>query len=53
MLRLNKLMDKLIHICQFEFIQGRNIIDGIIALHEILHDTKIKKKRWDSFEIGL
>ena len=37
-------MGKIINRCQTGFIKGRNILEGIMSLHEILHDTKIKKK---------
>ena len=38
------MMSKIINRCQTGFIKGRNILEGIMSLHEILHDTKIKKK---------
>ena len=44
MLRLEPIMGKIINKCQTGFIKGRNILDGIMSLHEILHDTKVKKK---------
>lgn len=44
MLRLEKVMGKIINKCQSGFIKSRNIMDGVMALHEILHDTKVKKK---------
>lgn len=43
-LRLEKVMGRIIDRCQNAFIKGRNIMDGIMCLHEILHDTKRKKK---------
>lgn len=43
MLRLEPVMGKIINRCQTGFIKGRNIVEGIM-LHEILHDTRIKKK---------
>lgn len=36
--------DKLISHHQNAFIKKRNIMDGILALHEILHHTHIKKR---------
>ena len=36
-------MDKIINRCQNAFIKGRNIMDGTMCLHKILHDAKIKK----------
>jgi hypothetical protein len=43
-LRLEKVMSKIINKCQSNIIKNRNIMDGFMALHEILHDTKVKKK---------
>jgi hypothetical protein len=37
-------MGKIINKCQSSFIKNRNIMDGVMALHEILHDTRVKKK---------
>lgn len=37
-------MERIIDRCQNAFIKGRNIMDDITCLHEILHDTKAKKK---------
>lgn len=31
-------------------IKGRNIMNGVMLLHEILHETKRKKINWDYFE---
>jgi hypothetical protein len=39
MLRLDKVMGRIINKCQSGFLKDRNIMDGILALHEILHDT--------------
>lgn len=44
MLRLEKVMGKIINKSQSGFLKERNIMDGIMALHEILHHTKSKKK---------
>lgn len=44
MLRLDKIMGKIISKGQSSFLKDRNIMDGVMALHEILHGTKIKKK---------
>jgi hypothetical protein len=35
---------------QFGFIKGRYILDGAVALHEIVHEVKKKKTRCDHFE---
>ena len=44
MLRFENCMSRITNVCQSAFIKGRNIMDGVMALHEVLHDTKIKKK---------
>lgn len=43
-LRIEKIADKLIHSNQSAFMKGRNIMHGIMVLHEILHETKRKKQ---------
>jgi hypothetical protein len=49
MLRLDKIMGKIINRSQSRFLKDRNIMDGILALHEILHDTEkaYDKLNWD------
>jgi hypothetical protein len=42
--RLELVMDKLIHSTQNAFMKKRNIVSGIICLHEILHETKRRKE---------
>jgi hypothetical protein len=39
-IRLEKIVDKLILANQTTFMKGRNIMTGIMTLHEILHETK-------------
>jgi hypothetical protein len=41
--RLDSIADKLILPGQTAFMQGRNIMSGIMALHEVLHETKRKR----------
>jgi len=43
-MRLEKVADKLIHQNQTAFTKGRNIMSGVMILHEILHETKRKKQ---------
>jgi hypothetical protein len=50
MLRFESCMSRIINQSQNAFIKGRNIMDGVLSLHEILHDTKLNKKRWDYSE---
>ena len=44
-LRVEPFMDKLISPCQTAFIKGRNIMDGVMSLHEILHVARRKKQQ--------
>lgn len=44
MKRLENVLGRIINRTQNAFLKGRNIIDGIMCLHEILHDTKTRKK---------
>ena len=44
MLRFEDCMSRIINVSQSVFIKGRNIMDGVMALHEVLHDTKSKKR---------
>jgi exonuclease III len=37
-LRLNKVADKLISPYQTAFIPGRHILDGVVVIHEVLHE---------------
>lgn len=46
-IRLERVADKLIHKTQIAFMKNRNIMSGIMCLHEILHETKRRK------EVGL
>jgi hypothetical protein len=43
-LRLELVADKLIHSTQTAFMKKRNIVSGIMCLHEILHETKRRKE---------
>ena len=43
-IRLELLADKLILKTQSAFLKERNIMNGIMALHEILHETKRKNE---------
>ena len=42
-LRLESIADKLILVNQTAFMKERDIMNGIMALHEILHETKRKE----------
>ena len=52
MLRVEGVLERIINKGQTAFLKGRNIMEEIMSLHEIIHDTKAKKKRWFSFEVG-
>lgn len=41
-IRMERVAEKLIHSNQTAFMKGRNIMSGILVLHEILHETKRK-----------
>jgi hypothetical protein len=41
-IRLEKLAEKLILSNQTAFMKGRNIMTGVMALHEVMHETKRK-----------
>lgn len=43
-IRLEATAEKLIHCNQTAFTKGRNVMSGILCLHEILHETKKEKK---------
>lgn len=43
-LRLEVVAEKLIHPNQTTFMKGRNIMSGIMILHEVIHETKRRKQ---------
>jgi hypothetical protein len=46
-------MGRIINRSQSGFLKDRNIMDGILALHEILHDTRVRKKMVSSSNLIL
>jgi hypothetical protein len=42
-IRLNSVADHVVHPSQTVFMQGRNILDGVAILHEIVHELHSKK----------
>jgi hypothetical protein len=44
MLRFEECVSRIINKSQNAFLKGRNIMDGVLSLHEILHETKRKKR---------
>lgn len=43
--RADPIMPRVVSHCQTAFIQGRNIMDGVLLLHEILRESKLKKQK--------
>jgi hypothetical protein len=43
-IRLELVACRIIHKSQTTFLKGRNIMNSILALHKILHETNIKRK---------
>lgn len=43
--RLGMIVDKIINDSQSAFIRGRNILDGVVALHEIAHEVRCSKRK--------
>jgi hypothetical protein len=41
--RLAPVMERLTHPGQFAFLKGRYIHDGILVLHEIIHEVKVRR----------
>jgi len=51
--RLLKVADKLIGPSQTAFIPGRYIMEGVVILHETIHELHRKKTRWCHFKTRL
>jgi hypothetical protein len=43
-IRLEPIAERIIHKSQIDFIKGRNVMNSVLTLHEIIHGTKRKKK---------
>ena len=41
--RLNTVADKMISLTQTTFLRGRNILEGVVILHETIHEIHRKK----------
>lgn len=50
-IRVEPFTDKLINKAQTAFLKGRNILSGIMCMHEIIHETKRKKGGGGNSEI--
>jgi hypothetical protein len=42
-IRLNTVANHVVHLSQTMFMQGRNILDGVVTLHETVHELHSKK----------
>lgn len=42
-IRLSLVAHRVIQLSQYAFIKGRNILDGVLSLHEIILETIIRK----------
>jgi hypothetical protein len=51
--RLLRLADKLIGPTQMAFIPGRYIMEGVVILHETIHELHRKKTIWYNSKIRL
>ena len=52
-IRLTRVVDKLISPFQTAFIPGRNILEGVVIIQEVLHEMRVKKNTWNYSETGL
>jgi hypothetical protein len=50
--RLTSVAHKVIHPSQTAFLPGRNIMEGVIVLHETIHKLHRKKQSGLIFKIG-
>jgi hypothetical protein len=49
--RLTTIAQKLIRLTQTTFLPGRNIMEGVVILHETLHELHTKKQNGVIFKI--
>jgi len=47
--RLNKVAKTVVSPMQTAFMPGRNIMEGVVILHETIHELHTKKKEMASF----
>ena len=50
-IRLNSVADHVVRPTQTAFVQGRNILDGVVILHETIHEMHTKKLNGVIFKI--
>ena len=51
-IRLNSVADRVVSPSQTSFMQGRNILDGVVILHETIHELHSKKQNGVMFKIN-
>jgi len=52
-IRINSIAEHIVGLTQTAFIQGRNIFEGVIILHETIHELHCKKQSGIIFKIDL
>jgi hypothetical protein len=50
--RISPLADKVINESQSAFIKGRNILEGVVTLHEIVHELSRTRRQGVLFKIN-
>ena len=50
-IRLNSVANHVVKPTQITFMQGRNILDGVVVLHETVHEMHVKKLNGVIFKI--
>jgi hypothetical protein len=48
--RLNKVAQTVVSLTKTTFMQGRNIMERVVILHETIHVLHNKKKEWGHFQ---
>ena len=49
--RIAPILGRLTHPHQYAFLKGRYIHDGILALHEIVHEVKLRRQRGEFLKL--
>jgi hypothetical protein len=49
--KITPAIDKVISDSHIAFIKGRNILEGVVVLHEVIHEFRRSGKRWVLFKI--
>ena len=48
--RLNKVAKTVVSPTQTAFMPGRNIMEGVVILHETIHEVTYEKAKWGHFQ---